>query len=160
MTTKRELLAQEDVGWASFIGVVESLFPEKIERPGYSPEGWSVKDLMAHIGCWEAEAGWMLERIRYGTYHDEPIDVDALNREFYEANKDLPPSIVRAEMWAARTRMLIEWNALPQITPPAEEWFRESGPAHYDEHLGRLREWASELRGDSAQIHRSAPSPP
>ena len=149
MTTKRELVAQEDAGWATFIGMIESLRPEDIERTGYTPEGWSVKDLMAHIGCWQAEAFRMLERIRNGTYEDEPVDVDARNEEFYEANRDIPPSIVRAELWAARTRMLTEWNGLPEITPPAEEWFRESGPAHYDEHLERLREWASEVQGDS-----------
>jgi hypothetical protein len=150
MTIKRELLQQEDAGWGEFIGLVESFRPEEIERPGYSADGWSAKDLVAHIGCWQAEAGQMLERIRNGTYRDDPIDVDAMNKWFYEANKDLPVPVVRAEMWAARTRMLTEWNALPEITPGAVEWFRESGPAHYDEHIGRLREWASEVRGESA----------
>jgi hypothetical protein len=150
MTTKRELAAEEDAGWAPFLEIVESLLPEEIERPGYYPEGWSVKDLLGHVGCWQAEAGRILERIINGTYEDVPVDVDALNREFFECNKDLPVPIVRAELWSARTRMLMGWNGLPEITREAEEWFRESGPAHYDEHLGRLREWASELRGDSS----------
>ena len=42
--------------------------------------------------------------------------------------------------------MLSEWNELPEVTPDAEEWFRESGPEHYQEHLPRLREWVKELR--------------
>ena len=69
-----------------------------------------------------------------------------MNKAFYEANRDLPLSVVRAELWSARTRMLSEFNAPPEVTPLAEEWFMESGPKHYEEHLPRLREWAEELR--------------
>jgi hypothetical protein len=42
--------------------------------------------------------------------------------------------------------MLTVFNELSEITPIAEEWFVESGPEHYAEHLPRLREWADELR--------------
>jgi hypothetical protein len=150
VTTKRDLAAAEDAGWSRLIGIIESFAPGQIERPGSVLEGWSVKDLMGHIGCWQAEAGRMLERIRNGTYRETQIEVGATNRQFYEWNKDLPVPVVRAGLWSARTRMLVEWNALVQVTPAAEEWFRESGPAHYDEHVVRLGEWAAEVRGDSA----------
>jgi hypothetical protein len=49
-------------------------------------------------------------------------------------------------MHSARNRMLLEWNLLPEITPKAEEWFVESGPQHYEEHMERLREWVKELQ--------------
>jgi len=71
------------------------------------------------------------------------VDVDELNRYFYEANHDLPLSVVRAEMFSSRNRMLREWSLLPEITPKAEEWFVESGPEHYAEHSERLREWVA-----------------
>jgi mycothiol maleylpyruvate isomerase-like protein len=142
----RELLRDEDAAWKELIDLLESLTPDQVEEPGYVPEGWSVKDLMAHIGSWAAEAGQMLERIRVGTYTDDRVDVDAMNARFYEANKDLPLGVVRAEMWSARTRMLTEWAALPEITPEAEEWFVESGANHYREHIPRLGEWVEELR--------------
>jgi mycothiol maleylpyruvate isomerase-like protein len=147
MSTIRELCRDEDGAWSELIGLVESLTPEQLEEPGYSPEGWSVKDLMAHIGAWAAEAGQIFERMRVGTYSKEPIDVDAMNALFYEANRDLPLNVVRAELWSARTRMLTEFRALPEVTPEAEEWFVESGAAHYREHIDRLREWVKELRG-------------
>ena len=146
MVTKRELMRAEDAGWSELIGLAESLTPAEMEQPGYCPEGWCVKDLLAHIGSWQAEAGQILEQIRMGTYRGRPVDVDAMNKEFFEANKDLPLPVVRAEAWAARNRMLSEWNELPEVTPDAEEWFRESGPEHYQEHLPRLREWVKELR--------------
>jgi hypothetical protein len=146
MTTKRELAEAEDAGWLEFLALVESMSPGQIEEPGYFPEGWSVKDLIAHVGSWQAEAGKMLERIRMGTFEKRPMDVEALNRQFFEANQDQPLPVVRAEAWSARTRMLTEMNLLPQATPDALEWFEESGAEHYLEHLPRLREWVAELQ--------------
>ena len=145
-TDPRDLAAAEEAVWSEFMGLIASLSPEQLEEPGYSPDGWSVKDLIAHIAAWHAEATQVLEQIHYGTYEKRRWDVDALNRRFHEAHKDLPFSVVEAESAAARNRMLAEWNALPEVTPDAEEWFRESGPEHYSEHLPRLREWAQDLR--------------
>ncbi|HCO02924.1 MAG TPA: hypothetical protein DIT48_06100, partial [Actinobacteria bacterium] len=52
MSRARELCAAEDVAWVEFLGLVESITPEQMERPGYLAEGWSVKDLLGHIGSW------------------------------------------------------------------------------------------------------------
>lgn len=146
MTTKRERAAEEDLGWRNFEDLLQTLSPAQMQEPGYTPEGWSVKDLMAHVGCWMAEAGRELQRMRVGTYDDRPLDVDAMNREFYEANKDLPLPMIRAELFSSRIRMLQEWNALAEVIPDAEDWFVESGPNHYREHFPRLQAWAEELR--------------
>jgi hypothetical protein len=145
MVTKRDMCGREDAGWDELVGVLEPLTPEQFEEPGYSPEGWSVKDLMAHIAAWQAEAGMVLQQIRNDTYAARPVDVDAMNREFHLASRDLPLWVVRAELWSARTRMLSAMNDLEEVTPEAEEWFLESGPEHYGEHLPRLRQWVREL---------------
>jgi len=142
---KRELCAQEDGLWVELWALLESLRPEQIERPGFFPQGWSVKDLMTHIGCWQAETVQVLEQIRCGTFVRPAVDVDETNRLFREATAGLPLRVVWAELWASRTRMLQEWGLLPEVTPDAEEWFFESGPNHYAEHLPRLREWTAEL---------------
>ena len=143
---KRELMRAEDLGWLDLNGLIESLSPAQMEESGYFEEGWTAKDLVGHIGCWQAEAGQLFQQMRYGTFRDEPVDVDAMNEMFYEANHDLSIMVVRAEMFSARNRMLMEWNSLPEITPKAEEWFIESGPEHYREHLDRFRGWVEELR--------------
>jgi len=145
MASKRDLLAAEDVAWTEFLGLVESLTAEQMQEPGYFAEGWSVKDLLGHIGGWQAETVQVLEQIRMGTYTPQRVDVDAFNLVFYKANRDLPLPVVRAESWSARNRMLEEWNALPELVPDAEEWFVESGSGHYAEHVERLRTWVSEL---------------
>src|SRR6266536_2945304 len=116
---RAELMAAEDAGWGELHALVDSLSPQELEQPGYYPEGWSVKDLVAHVGSWLAEAGVILERILVGTYRPEEIDVDALNRQFLEALKDVPADIVLAQAWAARTRMQQAWGGLPALTPEA-----------------------------------------
>src|SRR5712691_1641795 len=101
MDRKHELAAAEDAAWAEMWELMESLPTVRVEETGYSPE-WSVKDLMAHIGCWQAEAVQVLEQIRFGTYVPQAIDVDELNLVFFDTNRDLPASVVCAEMWSAR----------------------------------------------------------
>jgi hypothetical protein len=146
MPTKREICDAEDEAWAEVNGLIESLTPTQMEEPGYYPD-WSAKDLLAHLAAWMAEAAKMLTQLHYQTYLKRDLDVDAMNKEFYEANRDLPLPVVRAEAFAARNRMLAEMNALGEVTPEAEEWFEESGSRHYAEHLPRLREWVEELKG-------------
>lgn len=144
--TASELLAAEDTGWVELRDLIESLTPEQAERPGYYPEGWTAKDVQAHIGSWLAEAGVILERIQVGTYRPEEIDVDAMNAQFLEAMNDVPYPIVRAQAHAARSRMLHAWRDLEEMTPEASYWVSKAGPEHYQEHLPRLREWVAELR--------------
>ena len=51
-----EISAERD-GWAELLGLVRSLTPEEWVVPGYySDPDWTVRDLVAHIGTWLAEA--------------------------------------------------------------------------------------------------------
>src|SRR5205085_7793661 len=107
-STRRALMAEEDRLWAELHGLVDSLPEDEVATPGYFAEGWSAKDLVAHIGSWLAEAGIILERIRFGTYRPDEIDIDSMNQQFYEAMKDVSFQTVRAQASAARSRMLHE----------------------------------------------------
>jgi hypothetical protein len=138
MDRKRELILEEDTRWAELCEVLESVPRDRLLEPGLT-EDWTPKDLMAHLGCWMAEAANMLEQMRFGTYESTKLDLDAINASFYEATRDQSLRDVWAEMEAARTRMFQEWDALTEVTADAEEWFVESGPAHIDEHLPQLR---------------------
>jgi hypothetical protein len=145
MPTKDELCRAEDAAWIALRAVLDTVPARFYEEIGYTEE-WSVKDLLAHVGAWQAEAVQVLERIRMGTFVVERLDIDAMNREFVEASRPLPLPAVRAEAAAARTRMLQEFDALAEITADAQEWFVECGAAHYEEHVDRLRAWGEELR--------------
>ena len=142
----RELIVAEDAGWNELHSLMDMLTPEQAERPGYYTEGWSAKDLLAHIGSWLAEAGVILAQISAGTFRPEAIDVDTLNQKFLEAMKDVPFGVVQAQAWSARTRMLQALGSLPELTSEAAYWIRKSGAEHYAEHLPRFREWVAELQ--------------
>jgi catechol 2,3-dioxygenase-like lactoylglutathione lyase family enzyme len=135
----------EEEGWHELHALVDSLPPDAVERPGYFEEGWSAKDMLAHIGAWLAQAGVALEQLRSGTYRSEEIDVDALNGRYLEALRSLPFDVVRAQADASRTRMLIASAAVSAPDGDAAFWIRKAGPEHYAEHLPRLREWAKEV---------------
>jgi hypothetical protein len=143
---KSELIREEDQAWSEVHELLDRLTPEQMTRPGLTPE-WSVKDLKAHLASWWAEAKFELERMRFGTFRLERMDIDAVNRRFYEANRDLDLTTVRAELHAARNKALEAlWN-LDEVTPHAEEWFMESGPLHYREHLPDLERFVKETAG-------------
>jgi hypothetical protein len=89
----------------------------------------------------------MLERIRTGTYDGwgQAASVDELNARFLEEGRRVDLATAKSELYAARNRALMEWAALPKVTTEAEEWFRESGSEHYQEHLDDLRAWVGKL---------------
>ena len=136
----------EERGWREFVDLLEQVPPDRALEPGYFAEGWTVKDVVGHIGTWLAEAGVAIERIRAGTYRVAEIDVDALNAQFLAAMRDVPFDLVRLQAWSARTMLRREYFSLPPDPPPdALWWVRKAGPGHYAEHLPRLRDWVAEL---------------
>ena len=141
-----DVLSAEDAGWAEMLALIHQLTLEQVVLPGYYLEGWSAKDLLAHIGAWLAEAGLMLERIAAGTYRRGELDIDAENERTLVAMRDVEFPIVTAQAVAARTRMLHGLVELPEPSAEATWWIRKAGPDHYAEHLPRLREWVEELR--------------
>ena len=141
MATKHELSEAEEAGWLAFVGALDRVAIERCEVSGFEGE-WSIKDMVGHIGAWHAEAVQVFEQIRVGTFRAEPLDLDAMNARFVEANRDQPIDVVRAESAASRTRFLQEFDRLEELTPDAEEWFVESGARHYEEHLPALLSWA------------------
>ena len=146
-TDIRALVEDERRCWGEFQALLGSLSPEQAEQPGYFLEGWSAKDLLAHVAGWLAEAGQVLEQVRVGTFTGRDMNVEDRNAVFLEANRPQPLRVVHAEAYAARTRLLQEVGQLVGITAVADLWLRKAGPEHYAEHLPRLREWVKELSG-------------
>jgi hypothetical protein len=144
--TEGDLIREEDEAWAELRGLLDSVSPDVVLEDGYQPE-WSIKDLLAHLACWMAEAAQALQQMRLGTYRRVELDEDEMNRRFWEACRDLDLHDVWAQIHSARGRMLEELYLLPddRLDDLAAEWFRDSGAAHYREHLPRLREWLGEV---------------
>jgi hypothetical protein len=145
---------EERRGWYEIADLVRSLTPEECVEPGYQRDpDWTVRDVVAHLGTWLAEAELQFERITAGTYEGHDVDIDALNAALLVAMEGQPWQVAWVQANAGRTRMIEEWWLLAQPTEEAAWWIRKSGGDHYAEHLGRLREWCAEL------IQRRIPEP-
>jgi hypothetical protein len=133
--------------WAEIERICRALGADERERHGYVRNpGWSVKDLVGHLGAWMAQAVTHLLRIEAGNEDDGPDDIDALNAQFLAALHDQEWSTVWTQAISARAQMLRIWVRLPERSAPADAWVRKAGAEHQLEHLPRLREWVEELR--------------
>jgi hypothetical protein len=141
-----EEIEAERLGWYEVASLVRALTPEECLEPGYYRDpDWSVRDVVAHLGTWLAEAEVQFERIRAGTYEGHDVDIDGLNAQFLAAMADQPWQVAWVQANAGRTLMIQDWYALREPTDEAAWWIRKSGSEHYAEHVGRLREWVAEL---------------
>jgi hypothetical protein len=143
---REELLRAEAESWEAFVALADEVPPALVERPGLNAEGWAVRDLMWHVAFWCADAARALSAIAEGRfdrvrepYGDE--DVNRLNDRELERSREMRAYEVRAELHRARTAMLERFGALAVLTADADEWFEESGPAHYAEHAAELEAW-------------------
>lgn len=139
-------LEAERSGWYELTTLVRSLTPDECLAPGYYREpDWTVRDLVAHLGTWLAEAEVQFERMSAGTYEGHDVDVDALNTQFLAAMHGQPWEVAWVQANAGRTRMVEEWWHLDRPSEEAAWWIRKSGGDHYADHLDRLRSWIAEL---------------
>jgi len=133
-------------GWYELAGLVRSLTPEECLEPGYYRDpDWTVRDVVARLGTWLAEAEVQFERMRAGTYEGHAIDINGLNARFLEAMADQPWEVAWVQANAGRTMMLETWHELGEPTDEAAWWIRKAGAEHFAEHLWRLRGWVADL---------------
>jgi hypothetical protein len=140
-----EMLDREDEGWRRLQAVFARVPADRFETPGVTPEGWSPKDLMFHVGAWLAECGRVLDQMKDGTFRSEEFSehgiIDRMNAAWFERSKEMGASDVRVLFESARVRARDSFGTLGEITPDAWEWFDESGPLHYEGHVNDLEAW-------------------
>ena len=146
-------LDAERAGWYELGALVRSLTPDECLRPGYYRDpDWTVRDLVAHLGTWLAEAQLQLERMSAGTYEGHEVDVDALNAALLAAMEGHPWEVAWVQANAGRTRMLDECSVLRELDEEAGWWISKAGAAHYADHLDRLRDWVDTLIAERANV--------
>ena len=146
MGRREELLRAEAEGWEELIAVLDATAPELLEPPGVNADGWAVRDVMWHVAFWCADAARALGEIAEGRFDRvrEPYadaEVNRLNDRELERSRGMRVDDVRAELHRARAAMLERFGTLAVLTADADEWFEESGPAHYAEHAPELEAW-------------------
>ena len=136
----------ERQGWYAFAELARRLTPDECLVPGYYRDpDWTVRDVVAHVGTWLAKAASQFERISAGTYEGHDVDIDGLNAQFLAAMQGQPWSVAWVQANAGRSRMIEEWYRLREPSDEAAWWIRKAASDHYEEHVGRLREWVDEL---------------
>jgi hypothetical protein len=138
------LLEADSAKWAELRNVFARIPADRFEEPTVTPEGWSPKDVMFHVAAWMADCGLQLERMRAGTFdpaEGSAASIQQRNGELFELSKGIDPADVRIEFFSSHQRMCEELGLMPELTPEAIEWFEESGPLHYAEHIEDLRRW-------------------
>ena len=146
MARRDELLRAEAEGWEAFVALADAVPPNLVELPGLNAEGWAVRDVMWHVAFWCADAARALGEIAEGRFDRvrEPYgdaEVNRLNDRELERSRGMRVDDVRAELHRARAAMLERFGTLAVLTADADEWFEESGPAHYAEHAPELEAW-------------------
>jgi hypothetical protein len=146
MARREELLRAEAEGWDAFVALADAVPAALVERPGLNAEGWAARDVMWHVAFWCAEAGRVLSAIAQGRF--DPVretngdaEVNRLNDRELERSRGMGVDEIRAELHRARAAMLERFGALAVLTVDADEWFEESGPAHYAQHAAELASW-------------------
>jgi hypothetical protein len=111
--------------------------------------GWSVKDIVAHLAAWEWRCAALLEQadVSNAPLQAEP-DVDALNHETFEERRHWGWEEVEDDARAAHRSLLKAIKKMPpeRLADPvvlnaiaAETW------EHYIEHLPAVRAWHQTL---------------
>lgn len=137
------LLKEENEAWQEMMAVFESIPAERFEEAGVTPEGWSPKDVMFHVGAWLAECSAVLDRISAGARIgvDDDDTTDAKNATWFNMSRATDVPAVRQGITKAREDACRRFADLSEPTAEAWSWFEESGPRHYAEHGADLRAW-------------------
>ncbi len=144
---KDTLTTRERDAWAELRATVDRLTPEQHERPGANADGWSMKDVLWHIAHWWKDLTRMLGEMREGTFvepEDDDERTNAENARTLEESRRMHLADVEQGVDMARGRMLAAWDALPEVTEPAERWFVWETIEHYEEHLEDARRFAEQ----------------
>ncbi len=149
--TIAEMLDRIDSAWRDFEQSYAGLPDAGLLVHGVV-DGWSVRDILAHVAVWDAYALTALpgiletgEHPRYD-YQDEPIDT--FNARMTREKRGLSLDEVRAELGETHARLLAYLRSVPPDDITVNTPFRERLGAdtwdHYPEHAAAIRAWREE----------------
>ena len=143
---KAELLINIRSGRAQLESALAQFSDEQLLAPNLHG-GWSIKDLIAHIGFWEQRTAIQFSTLlRDVEPPDENITLDELNAQVYAQNQHKPLAEVRREEQSAYEQLfLLVENALDDdLFNPRRfawtdgklfaEWVENNTYGHYEQH--------------------------
>jgi len=155
-----DVLSRIHTTWSELVGTLDGLSQSQLVEA--DPEGWSIKDHLAHITAWDRVPAAIMRGDRQhvafgldeGAY--ERIDsVDQLNAIIYERHRDRALADVQADMQQAHAdlvsaveklsdadldRAIADFGSDPDDTRPLRDKIEGDSYGHYVEHAGWLRQ--------------------
>ena len=123
--------------------------PLAVLTASYLPNGWSVKDTLAHIAAWDWRCAALLsESYDSNTPLKVHPDVDALNREIFEERQGWSWEEVESDFRGAHRALV---KAIRELPPERLEdvvvrkSIAEETCEHYQQHLPDLKMWRQQL---------------
>ena len=151
--TRDELLKRMDDGRTEFIALVARVPEESMTLPKLA-NGWSVKDMLAHLSTWERRAAYLYGVLSAGKAVEDGVsDLNVFNAATYAANLNRPLAEIRAEESAAFSDLRAVAETAPEahLFDPAQfawtegrpfvDWISSNSYGHYLEHIPDLRAW-------------------
>jgi hypothetical protein len=163
--TKAQMIGQIWADHALLEAVIAPLSAVQMTQP--LPDGWSVKDVLAHITVWEELLVAWLEAWAAGTLPALPVPptreaVDRLNAVRHAAAAARPLPLVLTAFHRSFGRVLQAVDALPPevdlVTPLPQAWaegvplgqlIAENTYEHYQEHMVAIRIWREGARSSA-----------
>ena len=151
---RERLLNRLETAWSELKASYADLSESQLTKPGVTGD-WSVKDILAHVTTWEAEALKYLPDIlagkkppRYSVLYG---GIDAFNARMAEEKRGLSLSEVLAQLEATHRELLDQVHSAPEGQFAREtRWRRRlrlDTYSHYPEHTRAIRAWRERLTG-------------
>lgn len=167
--TAAEVRRRTHEEWQALERVVAALSPAELATPGVE-DGWTVKDVLAHILWWQQRTAQLLSkalelpapRLSVPTFDQQvPRDapggwLDTVNQHVYDQYKDLPLAEVQrqlAESFRDVTALLDRLSdddlqddsqLSSKLPAPAAELIASDTHEHYREHRLAIEHWSAQ----------------
>ncbi len=139
---REEMLGREDEAWRRFADTVRAVPADRRDVEGVVP-GWTVHDLVWHVGYWAGYAADVIERDRAGETELEPADSDLEEAEILATGRGMSWDEVVRRAEHGRDRVRTAFSSSPDPGDTAVEWFRDDTFDHYDEHTAEIRSFVA-----------------
>ena len=130
---REEMLRGEEEAWRRFAETVRAVPADRRDVEGVVP-GWTVHDLVWHVGYWAGCAADVIERDRAGEAEPGSADPELEEAEILATGRGMSWDEVVGGAERAHDRVRAAFSTSPDPGDAAIVWFRDDTFDHYDEH--------------------------
>jgi hypothetical protein len=147
---RRAAIARMTRSRAATLALLARVPREVLGRPG-SRDGWSIRDVLAHIAAWEEEGARRLALIARGrgdriVWYETMAEVDRFNARVVRQARRLSASRLLGRLARARVGLIRALRRLPPAALadpshglPVTTWVREFAWTHEQGHRAEIR---------------------